>query len=532
MVAILGPQDTMGLVSFSTQARVVMAPRAMDSVGKSAINAALDTIRPDASTNIFDGIKKAGELLADPAFVGQNIVAMLLTDGFPTVNPPRGLVETLPTLRRPPQWTLHAFGFGYNLDSKLCADIAEWGDGLFGFIPDATMVGTVFINALAHVLGTANLDTTFTYTPAEGAPTTTIHAGPITYGQPRDYLFEIQGEPSFNGTPVPVGDPGITLVHHLYKKVIAEAIRTCKTVGWLQGQAMLAEFEGRFAPLDDPTVMALLKDLRATKEGEGQVGMAPAHFTRWGEHYMRAYHRAQALQQCMNFKDPGLQIYGGALFHALQTTGDQLFCDLEPPRPTGRLYGGAIVGGPLNAPVSMSVFHNASAGCFAPTTLIRCADGSSKMINELRRGDSVWSPTGPATVVALVICGSSNRAQPMSMLKGLTITPWHPVRRNSASNSPWIFPADIAGYSDRLMPTVYNLVLDSGHIVLADGWQALTLGHGFTEPVAEHAYFGSQRVVEDLKKQPGWEEGMPRFKNLVATHDSSTGLINGWIDDI
>jgi hypothetical protein len=530
MIAILGPQDTMGLVSFSATARVVLAPIPMDAVGKGRINAALDTIRPDSATNIFDGIKKAGELLADPAFEGQNIVAMLLTDGFPTMSPPRGLVETLPTIRAPNRWTLHAFGFGYNLDSKLCADIAEWGGGLFGFIPDATMVGTVFINALAHVLSTANLDTTFAYAPAPTAPPVTVRAGPITYGQPRDYLFEIQGDPSFNGTPVPVGDPGITLVHHLYKKVIAEAIRTCKTVGWLQGQAMLAEFEGRFAPLDDPTVMALLKDLRATKEGEGQVGMAPAHFTRWGEHYMRAYHRAQALQQCMNFKDPGLQIYGGALFHSLQTTGDQLFCDLEPPRPTGRLYGGAIVGGPLNAPVSMSIFHNASAGCFAPTTLIRCVDGSSKMITELRRGDSVWTPTGPANVVALVICGSSNRAQPMSMLKGLTITPFHPIRRHSGDS--WIFPADTAGYSDRLMPTVYNLVLDSGHIVLADGWQALTLGHGFTEPVAAHAYFGSQRVIEDLKKQPGWEEGMPRFKNLVATHDSSTGLINGWIDDI
>jgi hypothetical protein len=82
------------------------------------------------------------------------------------------------------------------------------------------------------------------------------------------------------------------------------------------------------------------------------------------------------------------------------------------------------------------------------------------------------------------------------------------------------------------MPTVYNLVLDSGHIVLADGWQALTLGHGFGEPVASHAYFGTQRVIDDLKKQPGWEEGMPRYRNLVATHDPASGLINGWIDDI
>ncbi len=118
----------------------------------------------------------------------------------------------------------------------------------------------------------------------------------------------------------------------------------------------------------------------------------------------------------------------------------------------------------------------------------------------------------------------------MTKLGGLVITPWHPVR--SSNDAPWRFPADIAGYSDRLISTVYNLVLDSGHIVWADGFHALTLGHGFTEPVAAHDYFGTQRVVEDLMKQPGWEEGRPTFKNLKAIKDAATDRITGWIDDV
>ena len=558
MSAILTDQDSMGLVSFSTDGRVLLAPTSMNAAGKRRVEEALEGLRPDASTNIFDGIRKAAALLADPAFEGHNIVAMLLTDGYPTINPPRGIVPTLNTVTRPARWTLHTFGFGYDLDSALCAEIAEWGQGLFGFIPDATMVGTVFINALAHVLSTANLNTAFTYTPAPTTALITVNTGPVSYGQPRDFLFEVTGAPLVNGEAVAAGDPGHVLIHKMYIDVIAKAIDICKRVqgmtGATEAQAVLAGFESQFSSLDNPIVKALLRDLRAEKEGEGQIGLAPVHFRRWGQHYMLAYKRAQELQQCMNFKDPGLQIYGGELFHALQDAGDRAFCDLPAPKPSGRpvaSYGGAA--SHMISPANMALFHNASAGCFAPDTNILCPAGRIVKISELKRGDSVWTPSGYATVRALVVCGSYKRAQPMTMLGGLVITPWHPVclqanrvlgpsaaadgahpvRLPSAiGDSPWRFPADINGYSDRLIPTVYNLVLDSGHIVWADGYHALTLGHGFTEPVAQHDYFGTDRVIQDLMKQPGWDEGCPTYKNLATRRDPATGNIVGWFDDV
>jgi hypothetical protein len=320
-----------------------------------------------------------------------------------------------------------------------------------------------------------------------------------------------------------------------------------------EASASLSAFESMFRDLDTPVIKELLKDLRASKEGEGQIGMAPAHFGRWGEHYMRAYLRAQELQQCMNFKDPGLQIYGGELFHALQEEGDKQFCELPPPTPTRTSYYGSYGSAAAAAvPASMAIFHNASGGCFAPETYIAMDDGKRKMICDMKRGDRVWTPTGPATVRALVICGSYARAQPMTQLSGgLVITPFHPVRRHATGGdiaslsgdseahpvrrsgaTDWQFPSDISGYTDRIMPTVYNLVLDSGHIVHADGWEALTLGHGFTEPIAAHDYFGTERVINDLMAQPGWAEGRPAYKNLRAKKDPHTGLIIGWVDDI
>ena len=81
-----------------------------------------------------------------------------------------------------------------------------------------------------------------------------------------------------------------------------------------------------------------------------------------------------------------------------------------------------------------------------------------------------------------------------------------------------------------MLQTVYNLVLETGHIVNVEGFDCITLGHGFTEPVAAHPYFGSQRVIDDLKKLAGWAEGRPTFTNLVAVKDAGTNMICEWVD--
>lgn len=44
------------------------------------------------------------------------------------------------------------FGYGYNLDTKLLTSITELGGGCYGFIPDCSMVGTIFVNFLSHSL--------------------------------------------------------------------------------------------------------------------------------------------------------------------------------------------------------------------------------------------------------------------------------------------------------------------------------------------------------------------------------------------
>ena len=46
------------------------------------------------------------------------------------------------------------FGYGYNLDTKLLGALTELGGGCFGYIPDCSMIGTIFVNFLSAALST------------------------------------------------------------------------------------------------------------------------------------------------------------------------------------------------------------------------------------------------------------------------------------------------------------------------------------------------------------------------------------------
>ena len=78
----------------------------------------------------------------------------VLTDGSSPDVPLNGYLGSMRLLKHQHEGrypcAVHAFGFGYDLDSSLLLDIAREGNGMYAFISDGTMVGTVFINALAN----------------------------------------------------------------------------------------------------------------------------------------------------------------------------------------------------------------------------------------------------------------------------------------------------------------------------------------------------------------------------------------------
>jgi hypothetical protein len=524
LAAVLQETDTLSIVTYSTQARVVLTPTPMDTVGKAKISAALDTIHPDSQTNIYDGIRQAAGIANSPELAGKNIVALLLTDGFPNVNPPRGIVPTLKMMEMKNRWTLSTFGFGYKLDSALLSELAIWGGGLFGFIPDCSMVATIFINFIANVLSTATTNATITY---DGI---VIETGPIMYGQSRDFVIPLTGSTvpvcTLNGAAVPTllegsDDTEFVDSRQIFMSAMRDTLVMMSHDNNVAGATALLK-----SASDTMKVEGFIKDI-CGDDPEGQIGIAPKYYAKWGEHYMRSYLRAQNLQQCMNFKDPGLQVYGGELFRSIQKVGDKAFDDLPPPIPSAQPAKTSVYALPYSPRSLTQSFNNPSGGCFHGDCKVLMADFTRTAIKDIVPGSIVWTPSGPSRVVALVTCNTKNKSQPMSQIDGLSITPWHPIRNK---HGVWEYPASLYFYTERMLQTVYNLVLETGHIVNVEGFDCITLGHGFTEPVAAHPYFGSQRVIDDLKKLAGWAEGRPTFTNLVAVKDAGTNMICEWVD--
>jgi hypothetical protein len=188
--------------------------------------------------------------------------------------------------------------------------------------------------------------------------------------------------------------------------------------------------------------------------------------------------------------------------------------------------------------VSMSVFYNQAGGCFDGRAQLRLADGSLCTVADLRAGHCLWSdPADPEPI--RVICVTKLRLcrpVPMVLVGGVWFTPYHPVRlfESQSVGAGWQFPVEIARTqlpSIQQVDTLYDLVLSRQHTVLLnERVLCVTLAHGIeSDPVCAHPYFGTQRVLADLARLPGWSNGcvdLP-LELLEQQRDPRTGQICG-----
>jgi len=383
---ILKDQDRLGLVVFDDKAEIVFNLTAMTAEGRSLCIEALDGLRPRGQTNLWEGIRVGMEALRDPAGTvgGSHKTLLVLTDGQPNISPPDG---HLPELRKYKDsypdfhFRLNTFGFGYDLDSELLSDLAAEGHGTYAFIPDAVILGTVFVNSVATVLSTRLQNATLHLMARGGAEFTgpvlgghlvteaswgrVVSVGPLQFGQSREVV-------------VPMRIPGANLEGLADAGVYLEAVLMYPT---LDGREATASAMGSERKASDDAVVATLRSetvdvgceavkqadagncevalenvkalasridavgtgiqgnerllaLKADVDGRMSKAVTGSdRFNRWGKHYLRALTRAHQLQTCTNFMDPGVQVYGGNLFRAVREEGDSIFVTIPAPRP-------------------------------------------------------------------------------------------------------------------------------------------------------------------------------------------------------
>lgn len=552
----LGPEDRLALVSYSDKAREELALTAMNVAGQKRADTILKALHTEGSTNLWDGLLKGMDVLGAKPREGRTPAVFLLTDGQPNVEPPRGHLQMLQRYKEDHKvnYIINTFGFGYNLNSKLLDELATEGGGAYAFIPEATFVGTCFVNAMSNILVTAATDVTLSLENVNGATVASVlgghpvksaswglaaNLGSIQFGQKRTIAFSMTvpaGNQPFANVALQYADrlgevarveavgtqrapADTTSLGHWARGLASSAITTAISMvdksGLNAAHAHVASvsksIHGTIKAPDAATV-ALLKDL------DGQVLEALSKqefFKKWGRHYLPSLCRAHQLQQCNNFKDPGVQVYGGDLFQSLRDIADAVFLKLPPPTPS-------IVknDGTKHAPIAnMNVYYNSGAVCFTGDSVALMADGSVKRCDEIVAGDRVWGGFDVRCVVKTVCVGGT---QPLVRLNPLLgITPWHPIY----NAGKWTFPVHVAETKVEKCAAVYNFLLHSGHIMTIGGVQCATLAHGAKGDVREHEYWGSERVVEDLKALAGWRAGYVVIENPTIIRDQVTGLV-------
>lgn len=558
-IELLRPNDELAVVLFDHQVTVPLPRTAMTAAGKAAAKACLPLIKPTGGTAIWTGLQKALAIAATAT--DMNVVIILQTDGEsdPSYDPMRGIPDTFRTWvdanSGTTKLTVHTVGYGFGaaLDTPLLRSLADIGRGTVNYIPDGSMVGTVFIHLMANLMSCV-------YRGVEiqiPSLSRRIPIGFLQAEQSRDFVLTIPDVPVLEFTATADNWSSMCstkltpVVPHLTHAGAAWPVIHENLIDELQKALTASELGGTYdltpmvaAATDlvaDPCVKAILSDLAADADPrKGQLGKAFASreaFKRWGRHYVPGVLSGHKNQWAINFKDEGSKIYGSAATKALISRGETIFTSLPPPTAScaKRSAGGGGAG--AAAPVSVASFSQANyGGCFLPASRVRMADGSTTRCDSLKPGDIVEFGYHIACVIRTEIYKPIEIVRLGSKHGGFT--PWHPV----CTMTGWNFPIEISDVETVETDAVYNFVLsftpetNNGEIrpgiLTVDDTMACTLGHNMDGLVIGHSYFGRREpgvrnIIDDLKIQPGWDTGMVVLKNVTYSRDIALGIICG-----
>jgi hypothetical protein len=550
IVHCLRPVDKLAIVTFSGRANVNMKLVNMDENGKRDALRVLDSIRPNGSTNLWDGLDTSlGELDGLPLDYGTNMFSLLFTDGEPNINPVRGILNEFISRNAQHNLTsaLHIFGYGYSLDSALLTRLAEHGGGIFSHIPDQTMCNTVFINFLSYTLATVvnkvKVGSTnfrkdwFSQFDGYNADSCMVSIGAVQEGQPRNILLPISTtDPSikipinveYNGQSVPYTldfehqNPDLYDINFMNSYINMTIKDGLEMVNLKKTHAELEKMYDMIYgvatsisnELDANIMKAILRNIKSSDSNEGQLCKAFSNedwFNRWGIHYLRYFVRSHQLQVCSNFKDTSLQHYGGKLFRELRMEIEDIFRTIPVPKPSRSNE-------PFRGNFQQSTYSQGGP-CIAGDGTIEMVNGQLVRVSSLKKGDQIKNNNGDvATIVCVIKTNIRNGYTDMLSIGKLKVTPWHPIK----IDGKWKFPADVGVIEPVKCDYVYNFVLDRCHVMTVSGIDVITLGHGLNEdPVLKHPFFGTDKVVNQLKTHQSWDNGLILLDEYKPNYEGS-----------
>eukprot|EP01083_Nonionella_stella_P089168 248773_1 len=127
-----------------------------------------------------------------------------------------------------------------------------------------------------------------------------------------------------------------------------------------------------------------------------------------------------------------------------------------------------------------------------------------KPAKDIRAGDMVRTANGKVTKVMCTVAQKINDVMKMCNIGQCCITQEHPIR--NIGSDEWMMPYDVVESVEMYVDQVNNFILESGHCVIVDDVECVTLGHMLSDPAVKHPVWGTQVVCEFLKSFPTYPD--------------------------
>ncbi|KAL6605613.1 hypothetical protein U3516DRAFT_492799, partial [Neocallimastix sp. 'constans'] len=476
IVSTLRKEDMICIIKFDSKAYMQVRPTilANKNIKDEVINN-LNKMAYCGRTNIWAGIKMAIDTSASISYKNYQKSIMVFTDGYSNENPRKGVYQTLKeTLDKcNDKFTISTFSFGNDVESDLLVDIAKLGNGIYGYCPDGTMVGTIFINYMANLLSSITPIVKVKVNQGEGKKKSkkTKIIGPLYRGAYRNAIFEIDSN-LLNETKITIElpiededdetikiediDPDALIQENDFKSIEYEEnllnqivrnkfIMTLNNIIGItnlgnneedseQANNILNNYIEFLNQLKYKTkfIKNLIIDIDNPDPNHGQVMKAiiPRYYKTWGKCYLCSFLRFHQFEQCGNFKDQSLQCYSNEVFNVLRKMANTIFINLPPPKTkiiqnqnaNGYSSGNSNSNG---GNVQMSNFINRHGGCFNGEAVVLLANGKTKFVKDLKKGDQLNNNA----IVQCLIEQRSNKYSKAYMcnIDGILFTPYHPI---------------------------------------------------------------------------------------------------------
>ena len=464
-------------------------------------------------------------------------------------------------------FTISTFGFGYSIDSYLMEEIARTCNGVYGYCPDATMVGSIFINYLSSLasmvspLAILNVEldgsvNNYHLSLYNGASTNVM----VTIDENKaatDYKISLNLPLTHQTIDIasiqPLAeDQKLEFKNQQYRKMLIDILSKIADhtmnheLGFNESKNLYELLVNE--PNRTPYMKNLMIDLLNDDPKHGQIckALEKDYFQKWGKDYLFSLLRFHILEQSGNFKDMSLQLYGNDTFRSFRKVANKIFMNIPLPQSQKRRHRGGRLPGALppsefgigrRGMSTLSTIHSRSIGCFNGDALVDLLNGQKKVF-ELRKGDIL---SNGQKVECLVKLATKDGHSDAVKIGEAYFSPYHPIKFQVAGEKEkrWVFPINVGTLENIKLDYWFNIVLEkSTHSRLNNspcnecrsavigGIEAVTLGHGITEGVCSHPYFGTGKVIEALQKHRAYSKGFLQFDVLpTPKRDPETDMI-------